>query len=295
MSKKNRIDWIDWAKLIGMFLVVLGHCMPNHAIYIYSFHMPLFFALSGLTYKPRPIKEEIKLSAKRLLIPYCTFFAIFYLPWIAHAFATHTERLEPTPIEGLLVKPLLGLLYGVGFDTSYTACVDAPTWFLFALFSVRIVSSAFYSFGQVHQPTQKVLANSILIIGCATIAWALKEVVNITLPFSLRAALMALPFFLGAFILKREVIGLGTRCVNFRYATSIVLFTLLLFLSDLNGRVDICSSVYGASPLLFYLNATIGTIAFLLATSLISRPPKSIFALLALNITQSPSSEYTTL
>lgn len=41
----NRIEWIDMVKGVGIFLVVIGHAgnIPNVKIWIYSFHMPLFF------------------------------------------------------------------------------------------------------------------------------------------------------------------------------------------------------------------------------------------------------------
>jgi len=59
----SRTAWVDYAKAIGIILVVYGHVarglvksgiLPNssyfHAVddFIYSFHMPLFFFLSGL-------------------------------------------------------------------------------------------------------------------------------------------------------------------------------------------------------------------------------------------------------
>lgn len=43
---KERVIWVDWAKAIGICLVVLGHYMlPNTDVrgYIFMFHMPLFF------------------------------------------------------------------------------------------------------------------------------------------------------------------------------------------------------------------------------------------------------------
>ena len=50
----NRIDFIDIAKGIGMFLVIVGHVETYDFInrMIYSFHMPLFFVLSGFFLKP---------------------------------------------------------------------------------------------------------------------------------------------------------------------------------------------------------------------------------------------------
>lgn len=54
MDSIKRIDWIDVAKGIGIILMVMGHTSMPDAInrWIYSFHMPLFFLLSGLLFIP---------------------------------------------------------------------------------------------------------------------------------------------------------------------------------------------------------------------------------------------------
>ena len=53
-KSKNRIEWIDCAKGLAIILVVYGHALtyfsPNFdsvVHVIYSFHMPLFFVLTG--------------------------------------------------------------------------------------------------------------------------------------------------------------------------------------------------------------------------------------------------------
>src|SRR3978361_1656976 len=61
-----RVNWVDYAKGLGIILVVMGHAMAGareahlpvnlslvNSLYtfIYSFHMPLFFALSGLFFE----------------------------------------------------------------------------------------------------------------------------------------------------------------------------------------------------------------------------------------------------
>ena len=73
----NRIEWIDTLRGLAMFFVVWGHLFPSNKWilrkYIYSFHMPLFFFISGLTYKENAnmsFKELIKKLFKRLIIPY---------------------------------------------------------------------------------------------------------------------------------------------------------------------------------------------------------------------------------
>ena len=49
---KNRIDYIDAARGIAMLLVILGHCCSSNTGVVnrtvLSFHMPLFFFLSGM-------------------------------------------------------------------------------------------------------------------------------------------------------------------------------------------------------------------------------------------------------
>ena len=50
--KKNRIEWIDIAKGIAILLVVFGHSIDDITKgIIFSFHMPLFFILSCVTFR----------------------------------------------------------------------------------------------------------------------------------------------------------------------------------------------------------------------------------------------------
>jgi fucose 4-O-acetylase-like acetyltransferase len=70
----NRINWIDIAKGIGIFLVVLGHTgIPVKLSYwIYSFHMPLFFFISGMCFdisKYQSFKSILLKKSKTLLLP----------------------------------------------------------------------------------------------------------------------------------------------------------------------------------------------------------------------------------
>ena len=79
--KKKRITWVDVTKGFLMILVVIGH-YPGEldfplAKYIYWFHMPAFFILSGLFFKPILEKKEIKPTIHKrfmqLIVPYLFF------------------------------------------------------------------------------------------------------------------------------------------------------------------------------------------------------------------------------
>ena len=68
-KSKGRMHYIDVAKGIGIILVVIGHLCPSGTWdvmpitnisltkWIYSFHMPLFYVISGYTGKKRILKH----------------------------------------------------------------------------------------------------------------------------------------------------------------------------------------------------------------------------------------------
>lgn len=93
---KRQADVIKIAKGLCVFLVVLGHTMipsireENAGVYglweiIYVFHMPLFFAVSGLLYELNRDRYErapgqfIKNKCRLLIVPYITVSIAVYL------------------------------------------------------------------------------------------------------------------------------------------------------------------------------------------------------------------------
>ena len=78
MKKKARIEVIDIAKAITIFLVIVGHSTGNFDTplfrrVLYSFHMPLFFILAGMSIKPVKVSGFGGISSgriySRLLLP----------------------------------------------------------------------------------------------------------------------------------------------------------------------------------------------------------------------------------
>lgn len=72
---KPRIDSIDIARGMAMLLVIIQHC-GAFSQFILSFHMPLFFMVSGLVVsenKPsHSLWHEIINNSKKLLVPQIT-------------------------------------------------------------------------------------------------------------------------------------------------------------------------------------------------------------------------------
>lgn len=65
---------LDLLKIIMTFLVVIGHTQTPFTAVIFSFHMPMFFMISGLFIsKNTRLLLRIKKDMKRLLIPFFIF------------------------------------------------------------------------------------------------------------------------------------------------------------------------------------------------------------------------------
>ena len=82
-ADNNRIAWIDTARGLGLLAVFIGHLRVPYATgWVYTFHMPLFFFLSGLLYPGCEKYTFIQFAWRRfkgLVIPYFTLGAVIAL------------------------------------------------------------------------------------------------------------------------------------------------------------------------------------------------------------------------
>lgn len=141
MEKKGRIDYLDIAKGIAILAVILGHCggLPQGLInFIFSFHMPVFFFISGFVLKPRDSREYAVRKAKQLMIPYyMTGLSIIVLSTIQlcikHAFIDdiYTD----------ILNKIWAVFYGSGeaYQTSVYIPNAQALWFFPALFVASII------------------------------------------------------------------------------------------------------------------------------------------------------------
>ena len=138
---KKRIDWLDVSKAIAVLLMVIGHT-PRLAsgvrTLIFSFHMPLFFILSGYTFRiPADSRVFFKKSAKRLLLPYAvTVLMAALLHFIKQSFWLHAAN----PVANFFYYIKAGL-YGSGVTVRPFSDIPAigSIWFLPCLFLTRLM------------------------------------------------------------------------------------------------------------------------------------------------------------
>ena len=76
---QNRDITLDIAKGLGIILVVVGHCINGKTIpgvFVYAFHMPLFFFISGVCFNAEKHRDFLPFLQKRvrqLLLPAIVF------------------------------------------------------------------------------------------------------------------------------------------------------------------------------------------------------------------------------
>ena len=136
-AEKKRYTEVDIARGIGILFVVLGHAIKQTEVsagwirvltyIIYSFHMPLFFCLSGfvssriLTMDRKQRLNYIGGRAWRLLIPYFTI-GLIYIPV--------KLKLSSAAVKPFTVYDIPKLLIGQNPDVSL--------WFLYVLFIIEL-------------------------------------------------------------------------------------------------------------------------------------------------------------
>ena len=90
MKENKRLHYLDMAKGIGIFLVALGHMediATGTRVWISSFHMPLFFVISGIlmAVKNEPSKDlgiAVKKRINGIIVPYLWFSLSYFVIYI---------------------------------------------------------------------------------------------------------------------------------------------------------------------------------------------------------------------
>lgn len=237
-----RILWVDSAKGIAIFLVVWGHMtyfLPNEIrTIIYSFHMPLFFFLSGLFLKKEnSIKLLVRKRFSSLLKPYFLyaillllveyFFYLYYPPFYA-----------PVSLKGMLTATFTNL------------------WFLPSLFFSLIISFLILS---IKKTSLKILIGLLCVILGIVNNIVFKQVFPHTfilpvLPCRIDVSLLSIPFvFMGCYFNEIK------QKVKINIVFLVLSFLILVFLNFLltHKSIDMYACDY-SNFLLFYITAVLG-------------------------------------
>jgi len=244
----NRIDWIDYAKAVAIFCVVMLHAgIPNPTRGIIRMGLiPLFFCISGVfanIKRYRTFRDFMKQKGLHILIPYLCFNIITYLFWVFIGRHVGYDADVPT----VWWKPLVGMIYG-----EYSGFVHyIPLWFLACLFSTETLYYLIF---------RHIRKKSIywLFVGIIACIGGLNYYFNpIPLPWGIHIAFPMLVFYATGAFFSEQIRTDSYRNLQLRYSYTLIVLsaTIVAGIYLLNpGEVLVFKNEYG-NYFLFFIGA----------------------------------------
>lgn len=243
IERKNngRLEYVDALRGFGIVLMIAGHVGFGQIfdIYIHSFHMPLFFFISGFLFnesnKEIGIKRFVLKKTKSFIVPYLFFgiidFVILYI--VSRKFS----------IQNIMITFL--------YSNHNNFPISGALWFLFCLYIVEII---FFLLRTKLSDTRLALVIAITAI--------VGNILPVQLPLSLDTAMVGLGLFGVGYFLRHYN---NKASINFLFNMNI--FWLLIFfvfntiLIFINGYVNIRLCSYSIIPL-FWINSIVAFLCY---------------------------------
>lgn len=271
-SDNGRLVVFDVVKGLGMLLVIYAHVNYQTEVLttIYSFHMPLFFIVSGMLFDRKrfpDFKTFIRRKAVTLICPYVLFYLLSILYLIA-------VKLVAEGFSGLEWQRYFTYFLQMFLSQGSARSVNAPLWFVPCLFATEII----YFFVSSLNRKSIVLVCTFL----SALGWILESGLipfdNTLLPWSLDSALFAIGFYALGNVLSdnlKTVFVAVEKNKNKRLfcaAVALVFLAITVCVGLYNGKVSLGSKILNNGVLL-YLSGITGTI-FIFATAFIFESDK---------------------
>lgn len=244
--------WVNTLKGLAILLVVIGHS-ANETItdFIYCFHMPLFFMLSGFLFSPKPMRPYLKKSFDRLIIPYMAFLAMIALPRMVF----------------LIIHDDMAALRTLIYDMLYGGCLLQGSFGVFWFITVLWFALNFFNVIQNLQIGSFILP-CLLAIGYG-VTW-----LPYPLPWNIHVVPMAVVFIWIGYILKKRTMVshewkvAGNNILLLLSCSSCVL--VLLFLWRQTLTMDMKYNDYGI-PIISLISAVLASISLTVFAMLLPR------------------------
>lgn len=245
---KNHIDWLDYTKVLGIFLVIYGHggLCGDLFKYIYSFHMPMFFIVSGMLYKPLTVRETVCKNWKGLMIPYFLLNLICYVPIFIVSSIKGNLSLDS------IISNWGAVLLGLGYNSNGLIPISTPCWFIYALFIAKVILSF-------------VKCSKVWLISLSIFSFLITTVLqyfNIDTLIPIDSALLAIPFICLGYVLRNKIVEIVQTENYTLLSLFILLLVLWVYIVNVNGTIDMNTCKTGNNILLFYTAAIIASLIF---------------------------------
>ena len=269
MNKKRELHYIDIAKGIAIFLVVLGHVYMTEDTcnrWIYSFHVPVFFIITGMLmehsngWKKKKLTENILIEAKRLLYPYAVFCIL------AYAYIVYVYFFEPGRVA-------YKRLYTTVFDILILEGTSA-LWFLPAIFYAKIIHIITY---------RSRIFNTIMAVMAAAVTYIISVYIKTVDTSQMISAYKVKVIIVAGHSLCGFIFLVIGRYLYYffekvyaelnyiiKFMAVIVLIFANIMMQQKSGMVDVHMCVF-PDFIRFYIGAVTGSMALLSACNMIGR------------------------
>lgn len=236
---RERIQWIDWMKVIGMYFIIAGHLFPKGYTYLYVFNVPIFFLISGFLYK----HENNNLFFFKKTI-YNYVYPVIIIRTIMYFWEKYTFNNSETFISIFE--------YWFYMFKGQQNCIGA-CWFIYTLILIKCLF-------------QYITNNKIriVIIILLTVTAILFNIYNIHKNNAILNVIVSIQPFAIGFYLRQYKDVINKYQISPLSFIKLFAFSILLiyFCGEINGNVWLYQNGYGKSIIL-YLIGVIGGCIFL--------------------------------
>ena len=224
-----RLIWVDALKGFGIMLVVFAHYKLPLALdtYIFSFHMPLFFFISGFLFNFAKYTESAKNFVKgrfsSLIIPYFAFAAFTCLFYFLLDELYTPGVITVKFFEADIYSTVYSILYSQTTMISY----NGPLWFLTCLFVTELL---FFGLAKRYYWQRWKLLISLIVAGI--IGYLYSVYVPFTLPWNADVALTSVVFYGAGNLFRKFMESVEELRVDFGLPKSGLKFNNVFFVVE---------------------------------------------------------------
>lgn len=247
MATGKRIAWIDWAKFILIWLMVWGHCFltgePRQ--FIYAFHMPAFFIISGYLYK----QHDWRQTTKAFGIPVLFFLLLNLAYYVARQYFVLGKDVDWSALIVNILPPLVMRNRG-NYLSLFTGL-----WFIVVLYLIRLFMGDIKCFSFVRKKYKYILP---LLIVYSSLEPLFLPYLHQIEDFYAYKILSCMPFVMTGIAIKEY----KDRLLNLRPSVLVLLVLVYVTMTIFNTDVDISVEHFGRNYSYTYVNAVLTSLLF---------------------------------
>lgn len=249
MSTKERIIWIDWAKVLLIYFVVVGHAGLTGIVQdvVYSFHMPAFFIISGFLYHSQRAGKTLRC----FIIPIVVFSVIN----LCYELLTKTIKGEIIDWNQYCTMSWQSYFEVVASSDGYITLFTG-VWFIMVLLLCRLLLGDIPKISFFRKYYKEVAA--IMIAWVVVEPFFLKSPQGMIQDIYVYRILVCFPFMAVGIYFQTHNEWIN-KVLTFKWTIFIPLCLLFIGMTLRNGCVVVWNNTLGENNIVFFVNACLGS------------------------------------